>query len=110
MLVPLFGRTALLSTRCRAGPPRGARPQPRAAARAAPASPGRLFINSSPWGQVYVDGELIGNTPRADVPVAPGAHRLRVVRDGFRPYELAIQVAAGQELRITDIVLQEIKP
>ena len=48
--------------------------------------------------------------PRADVPVAPGAHRLRVVRDGFRPYELAIQVAAGQELRITDIVLQEIKP
>jgi len=59
---------------------------------------------------VYVDGELIGNTPRADVPVAPGAHRLRVVRDGFRPYELAIQVAAGQELRITDIVLQEIKP
>ncbi len=91
-------------------PPRRARPQPRAAARAAPASPGRLFINSSPWGQVYVDGELIGNTPRADVPVAPGAHRLRVVRDGFRPYELAIQVAAGQELRITDIVLQEIKP
>src|SRR5207248_9195665 len=75
-------------------PPRRARPQPRAAARAAPASPGRLFINSSPWGQVYVDGELVGNTPRADVPVAPGAHRLRVVRDGFRPYELAIQVAA----------------
>ena len=91
-------------------PPRRARPQPRAAARAAPASPGRLFINSSPWGQVYVDGELIGNTPRADVPVAPGAHRLRVVRDGFRPYELAIQVVPGQELRITDIVLQEIKP
>jgi hypothetical protein len=57
-----------------------------------------------------VDGELIGNTPRADVQVAPGAHRLRVTRDGFQPYELAIRIAAGQELRITDIVLQEIKP
>jgi len=59
---------------------------------------------------VYVDGELIGNTPRADVPVAPGAHRLRVVRDGFQPYELAIRVAPDQELRITDIVLMELKP
>jgi len=112
---PAPAQTALTPTpapvrRPTSPPPRRARPQPRAAARSAPASPGRLFINSSPWGQVYVDGELIGNTPRADVPVAPGAHRLRVVRDGFRPYELAIQVAAGQELRITDIVLQEIKP
>jgi len=59
---------------------------------------------------VYVDGELIGNTPRADVRVAPGAHRLRVVRDGFQPYDLPIRVASGQELRITDIVLQELKP
>jgi len=57
-----------------------------------------------------VDDELIGNTPRAAVPVAPGAHRLRVVRDGFQPYELAIRVTPGQELRLTDIVLQEIKP
>ena len=57
-----------------------------------------------------MDGELIGNTPRADVQVAPGAHRLRVTRDGFQPFELAIRIAAGQELRITDIVLQEIKP
>ena len=91
-------------------PPRRARPQPRAAARAAPASPGRLFINSSPWGQVYVDGELIGYTPRADIQVAPGPHRLRVVRDGFQPYEVAIRVASDQELRITDIVLSELKP
>jgi len=59
---------------------------------------------------VYVDGELIGNTPRVDVPVPPGPHRLRVVRDGFQPYEVSIRAMPGQELRITDIVLQEIKP
>jgi hypothetical protein len=69
-----------------------------------------LFINATPWGQVYVDGELLGNTPRVDVPISPGAHRLRVVRDGFEPYELAIRVQPGQDLRITDIVLQESKP
>jgi|SRR5882672_3674604 len=95
-------------------------PEPRIARRtAAPArsaaprqvaAPGRLFVNATPWGEVYVDGDLIGNTPRAGVPVPPGAHRLRVVRDGFQPYELEIRIAPGKELRITDIVLQELKP
>jgi len=73
-------------------------------------APGRLFISATPWGQVYVDGELIGNTPRVNVPVSAGPHQLRVVREGYQPYELAIKVASGQELRITDIVLQELKP
>jgi tyrosine-protein phosphatase YwqE len=57
-----------------------------------------------------VDDELIGNTPRLDVPVTPGTHRVRVVRDGFQTYEATIRVAPGQEMRITDIVLQESKP
>src|SRR6266566_1089575 len=38
-------------------------PRPRAPSRPA-AAPGRLFVNATPWGQVYVDGVLIGNTPR----------------------------------------------
>ena len=91
-------------------PPRQARRIPGAADRTAAAAPGRLFINATPWGQVYVDGELIGNTPRVNVPVSAGPHQLRVVREGYQPYDLAIKVAAGQDLRITDIVLQELKP
>ena len=92
-------------------PPATAPPARRSAVPRARLLPdGRLFINAMPWGQVYVDGELIGNTPRADVPVVPGAHQLRVARDGFQSFEIAIRIAPGQELRITDIVLQEIKP
>jgi len=83
---------------------------PPARARPLPGAPGRLFVSATPWGQLYVDDELVGNTPRAAVPISPGPHRLRVVRDGFQPYEQAIRVAPGQELRVTDIVLQEIKP
>ena len=94
----------------RAAPrPRVRAPATRAASRP-PAASGRLFVNATPWGQVYVDGVLIGNTPRAGVSIAPGAHRLRIVRDGFQPVDLAIRVAPGQELRLTDIVLQEVKP
>ena len=94
-----------------------ARPPVRASVRsAAPprpsraVEPGRLFINATPWGQVYLDDQLLGNTPQVGTAVTPGAHRLRVVRDGFEPYELAINVAAGQQLRLTDIVLHEAKP
>jgi len=40
----------------------------------------------------------------------PGSHRLRVEREGFRPYERVIEVAPGQRLRITDIVLRDLVP
>ena len=89
--------------------PRVHAPAARAPSRPA-AAPGRLFVNATPWGEVYVDGVLIGNTPQAGVSISPGAHRLRIVRDGFQPVDLAIRVASGQDLRLTDIVLQEVKP
>ena len=69
--------------------------------------PGLLSVNAIPWGSVYLDGQPIGNTPQIDRTVAPGRHRLRVERDGYRPYERLIEVATGQRLRITDIALVE---
>jgi serine/threonine-protein kinase len=112
------GSTDAPPRRTSVSPPPRRTPVPRSAARSAPRagdvagrlSPGRLFVNATPWGQVYVDDAPVGNTPQIGLPVTPGAHRLRVVRDGFEPYEVAIRVAPGQELRITDIVLREVKP
>jgi serine/threonine-protein kinase len=80
-------------------------------ARPAPAEgeSGLLFVNSTPWGQLFVDGELLGNTPRTNIAIAPGTHRIRVVREGFEPYERTIEVAAGQRVRLTDIVLQPLR-
>jgi hypothetical protein len=75
-----------------------------------PAAPGRLFINATPWGQLYVDGVLIGNTPQVDVTVPAGPRVLRVVRDGYRPFETRLQVAPGQVVRLTDIVLEPVAP
>jgi len=71
------------------------------------AEPGLLSINAIPWGSVFVDGRPVGNTPQLDVPIPPGQHRLRVERQGYRPYEHVIDVAPGQRLRITDIALVE---
>jgi serine/threonine protein kinase len=69
-----------------------------------------LFVNASPWGVVYLDGRPIGNTPRANLPVPAGVHVLRVVREGFVPFEREIRLEPGQVLRITDIVLEPIRP
>jgi hypothetical protein len=69
--------------------------------------PGLLSVNAIPWGSVYLDSQPIGNTPQIDRTVGPGRHRLRVERDGYRPYDRVIDVAPGQRLRITDIALVE---
>jgi hypothetical protein len=84
-------------------------PPPRRVERPAPppSEPALLSVNSVPWGSVYIDGQPVGNTPQIDLQVPSGSHRLRVERDGFRPYERLIELASGQRLRITDIALVE---
>ena len=82
-----------------------AQPVARVPAAAAPAESGHLFVNATPWGQLYVDGQLIGNTPRANLQVAAGAHVIRVLREGYEPFERSISVEAGQTVRLTDITL-----
>jgi serine/threonine-protein kinase len=67
--------------------------------------PGVVFINSTPWGQVYIDDVLVGNTPLIDTLVA-GLHVIRVVRPGFESYESEVQLAPGQQIRLTGITLR----
>jgi serine/threonine-protein kinase len=70
------------------------------------AEPGLLAINATPWGQLFIDGRLIGNTPLRDLLLSPGTHVIRVVRRGFVPFEIEVDVAPGQQLRLTNIVLE----
>jgi serine/threonine-protein kinase len=88
-------------------PPPGAAVEPQAGGGA---EAGRLFVNATPWGQLYVDGHLVGNTPKANLTISAGAHTIRVARDGFEPFERTIQVVPGGVVRLTDIVLVERRP
>ncbi|MBI4503718.1 MAG: serine/threonine protein kinase [Gemmatimonadetes bacterium] len=85
----------------RAPPPPVEQPEP------APVEPARLLVNATPWGTVYLDGRPVGNTPLRDVEVAPGAHVIRITHEGYEPFESSIDVTAGQQLRLTGIVLRE---
>ncbi len=71
----------------------------------ATAEPGLLFVNARPWGELYIDGRLVGNTPRANLSLPPGSYRIRVTRDGFVPFERTVVVGSGDTIRLTDIEL-----
>jgi hypothetical protein len=73
----------------------------------APAEPGRLFVSATPWGTLYLDGRPVGNTPVIDLSIPPGSHSIRIARDGFQSYERIIEVAPGEQVRLTGIVLPE---
>lgn len=84
---------------------------PRPAADPAPTvEVARLTINASPWGQVFIDDVLVGNTPRANIEVAAGEHVIRVSREGFVTFTRTVRLQPGETLRITDIVLVPVSP
>lgn len=41
-----------------------------------PVPNGTVFVNASPWAEVFVDGKSIGITPLGNVPVTAGAHEM----------------------------------
>jgi hypothetical protein len=77
----------------------------------APASrrlPGYLSINSRPWAELSVDGQVVGNTPQVRVRVMPGRHHLLLARPGFQAHSAWVDVPAGATVRLTNITLAEI--
>ena len=72
------------------------------------AAPGRLFVGATPWGELYIDDRLMGHTPKAALPIAAGWHQVRIVRDGFAPFEQRIRVGPGEDVRLIGIVLRNL--
>src|SRR5947207_2107388 len=79
----------------------GPRPSPR------PLPSAQVVVSSVPWAELYVDGRLGGNTPVVGLRLPPGRHRLRLVQLGFQPHEEVVNLAPGQTLKLTRIVLQQ---
>jgi hypothetical protein len=63
-------------------------------------APTTLIVQSNqPDAAVYMDGDLIGRTGAEPLwmdDVQPGEHEIRVLQDGFEPWERMVDVAAGQ--------------
>jgi hypothetical protein len=68
-----------------------------AAGASASAGTGILRINTRPWSQVYIDGQLIGNTPQMNIQLRAGQHRVTLVNSDFNIREtITVNIVAGQ--------------
>jgi len=83
----------------RAPPP--APPPPAAAAQ------GSITVAADPYGEVYVDGADVGQTPLVDYAVSVGRHTIRVERAGYKTVTEAVQVSANNPVRKRYTLLPE---
>jgi hypothetical protein len=80
-----------------ATPPPPARTRPaHPAHHAPPAAPGFVNIYADPWASVAVDGKPLGSTPLAQVPLAPGVHRVRLRNPKSGTVERLVRIASGK--------------
>jgi serine/threonine protein kinase len=88
--------------------PQRARPKPREAA-PAPAleAQGFLTIAADPFGEVYIDGVDVGQTPVVEYTVKPGRHTLRIEHAGFKTVTETVQVDASNTVRKRYTLLPE---
>jgi hypothetical protein len=60
---------------------------------------GTLRVNSRPWSQVFVDDNLVGNTPQANLQLNAGRHKIKLVNESMgytRTFEITLK--PGQTL------------
>ncbi len=66
--------------------------------------PGTLRVQTVPWSQVFVDGQLIGNTPQTNISLPAGSHRVTLVNPDFNIREnvnVTIEAGGVETLRRT---------
>ncbi|MCC6996247.1 MAG: PEGA domain-containing protein [Deltaproteobacteria bacterium] len=67
-------------------------------------------LSNADGAEVYLDGELKGNTPVTIPNVPPGTHILEVKAKDFEPGEQELTVVAGQELVKKVVLVAKVKP
>jgi serine/threonine protein kinase len=67
---------------------------------AVPAGPGLLQMVVKPWGEVTIDGRLMGTTPLDRMTLPAGPHAVSVRHPLYEPWEGRVTVRAGQTERL----------
>ncbi|MBW2459264.1 MAG: PEGA domain-containing protein, partial [Deltaproteobacteria bacterium] len=62
---------------------------------------GSIEVDANVQGQLLVEGRPRGTVPRTTpVRVMPGKRKVRVIKDGYRPYERTVKVTAGETVKV----------
>ncbi len=64
--------------------------------------PGKLFIQCSPWADIYIDSAKIQTTPLEDhISLLAGPHELTLRHPEYPPYTRTIEIKPGQEMLVS---------
>jgi hypothetical protein len=58
-------------------------------------------LNASPWAEVFIDGERVGDTPIGNLAVPIGPHEIVFRHPQFGERRHAVSVTAGVPVRIS---------
>ena len=65
------------------------------------ADQGTVRLRIDPWGQVFVNGRSIGNSPPVkQVKLAPGKYKIEVKNGTFAPFVTNIEVKAKEDVGV----------
>jgi serine/threonine protein kinase len=62
---------------------------------------GKLVVNATPWGEVYLDGTLIGQTPLTIDNVPARKHEIKVSRQGYGVFSKTLDIREGITERLS---------
>ena len=62
---------------------------------------GTLVVNATPWGKVYMDGSLIGQTPLTLDKIPTRKHEIKVSREGYEDFIKTFDMKEGETERIS---------
>jgi len=64
------------------------------------AEPGQLQVAVRPWGEVSVDGRVIGTTPLDRITLPAGVHVLRVRHPLYELWERPVSIRPGETAKV----------
>ncbi|MFA6468281.1 MAG: serine/threonine-protein kinase [Bacteroidota bacterium] len=68
---------------------------------------GRVFLNSTPWAKVFIDNQLIGETPIAKpVKLSAGNHSVMFANPAFDPIIKSVTVRSERDIVVTGNFLE----
>jgi hypothetical protein len=62
---------------------------------------GTLQINANPWGEVFIDGEMVGTTPIGNLSVKIGPHAIVFRHPQLGEQSRSVVVTAGESTRVS---------
>jgi serine/threonine-protein kinase len=75
-----------------------------------PAEPGQLQVAVRPWGEVSVDGHVMGTTPLDRITLPAGSHVLRIRHPLYEVWERPVSIRSGETAKmVVDLPTQGVR-